>query len=240
MLPLLLAGVVLALGLYLLARAFLSASPRALSLGIRYGGVGLGAAVFLFMAVRGELGPLLALGALVVPLLARVRRRREAAARAQPSSGQSSRVETLYLRMTLDHDSGTMDGEVLHGPYRGRTLDSLAPAEASALLDDCRQQDPQSAAVLEAWLDRAHPDWRERFAADAGGRSGGAHSSGGGGGGAMTREEAYEILGLSPGASAEQIKEAHRRLMMGVHPDLGGSTYLAAKINQAKDLLLRP
>ncbi len=235
MLPLLLAGVVLALGLYLLARAFLSANPRALALGIRYGGVGLGAAVFLFMAVRGELGPLLALSALVVPLLARARRRREAAARAQPSSGQSSRVETLYLRMTLDHDSGAMGGEVLHGPYRGRTLDSLAPAEASALLDECRREDPQSAAVLEAWLDRAHPDWRERFA-----EGDGAYSGGGGGGGAMTREEAYEILGLSPGASAEQIKEAHRRLMMGVHPDHGGSTYLAAKINQAKDLLLRP
>lgn len=231
MLPLLLAGVAVALGLYLLARAFLSANPRALAQGVRYGGFGLGAAVVLVMAVRGELGPLLALSALVVPLLARARRRRAEAARAQPSTGQASQVETLYLRMSLDHDTGAMGGEVLHGPFKGRALDSLAPAETVALLDECRSQDAPSAAVLEAWLDRTHPDWRERFAEPA--------PPPGNGGGVMTREEAYDILGLSPGASAEQVRQAHRRLMMGVHPDHGGSTYLAAKINQAKDLLLR-
>jgi hypothetical protein len=236
MVPLLLTVAAAALALFLLARAFLAVNPRALAQGVRYGGFGLGAAVFLFMAVRGELGPLLALSALVVPLLARARRRRAEAARAQPAAGQASQVETLYLRMTLDHDTGAMGGAVLHGAFKGRTLDSLAPAEAAALLDECRHQDPQSAAVLEAWLDRTRPDWREHFA-EAGpspGRGGPDR-----GGGALTREDAYEILGLSPGASPEQIKEAHRRLMMGVHPDHGGSTYLAAKINQAKDLLLR-
>ena len=233
---LLLSIAVVALGLFLLARVFLSANPRALAQGVRYGGFGLGAAVFLVMAVRGELGPLLALSALVVPLLARARRRRAAEARAQPSAGQASQVETLYLRMSLDHDTGAMGGEVLHGPFTGRTLDSLAPAEAATLLDECRYQDPQSAAVLEAWLDRTRPDWRVRFA-EAGPQAG--HGGGHGGGSGMTREDAYEILGLPPGASAEQVKEAHRRLMMGVHPDHGGSTYLAAQINQAKDLLLR-
>ncbi|WP_448190747.1 DnaJ domain-containing protein [Azospirillum sp. sgz301742] len=232
MLPLLLTIAVAALGLYLLARAFLAVNPRALAQGVRYGGFGLGAAVFLFMAVRGELGPLLALSALVVPLLARARSRRAESARARPSGGQASSVETLYLRMTLDHDTGAMGGEVLHGAFKGRTLGQLAPAEAAALLDECQHHDPQSAAVLEAWLDRTHPDWRERFA-------GAEQPPGKGGGGAMTRDEAYEILGLSPGASAEQVKEAHRRLMMAVHPDHGGSTYLAAKINHAKDLLLR-
>jgi hypothetical protein len=52
------------------------------------------------------------------------------------------------------------------------------------------------------------------------------------------REEAYEILGLQPGATKEQIKAAHRRLMQRVHPDHGGSDYLAVRVNQAKDLLL--
>jgi len=229
--PLFLAAVALAVGLWLLARAFVSASPRALARGVRYGGIGLGAAVVLLLTVRGELGPVLALGAMAAPLLVRLRRRREAAARAQPSAGQASRVETLYLRMTLDHDSGAMGGEVLHGPLKGRTLDSLGPVEAVSLLDACRRDDPQSAAVLEAWLDRARPDWRERFAE--------AESPGSRSGGTMSRDEAYEILGLGSGASAEQVKEAHRKLMRGVHPDHGGSTYLAAKINQAKDLLLR-
>lgn len=232
MMPLVLAAVALALGLWLLARAFVSASPRALARGLCYGGIGLGAAVVLFAALRGQLGAVLALGAMVAPLLVRRRWRREAAARAEPSSGQASRVETLFLRMTLDHDTGAMGGEVLYGALRGRTLDSLEPAEAAALLDACRRDDPPSASVLEAWLDRSRPDWRERFAESAA-------PPPGGGSGTMSREEAYEILGLSPGASAEQVKEAHRRLMMGVHPDHGGSTYLAAKINQAKDLLLR-
>ncbi|WP_431861033.1 DnaJ domain-containing protein [Azospirillum sp.] len=231
MMPLALAAVALAVGLWLLARAFVAASPQTLARGLRYGGIGLGAAVVLFAALRGQLGTVLALGAMLAPLLIRHRRRREAAARAEPSSGQASRVETLYLRMTLDHDTGAMAGEVLYGPLKGRTLDSLDPAEASALLNACRQDDPQSAAVLEAWLDRARPDWRERFAE--------TEMPAGGGSGTMSREEAYEVLGLMPGASAEQVKEAHRRLMMGVHPDHGGSTYLAAKINQAKDLLLR-
>jgi hypothetical protein len=56
--------------------------------------------------------------------------------------------------------------------------------------------------------------------------------------GPMAREEAYEVLGLHPGASETEIKEAHRRLMRGAHPDAGGSDWLAARINQARDILL--
>ena len=100
------------------------------------------------------------------------------------------------------------------------------------LWQDCRFADPQSAQILEAYLDRAHPSWREDLAR-AGRRAAGAAA-----GGSMTREQALEVLGLQPGASEDDIRRAHRELMMKMHPDRGGSTYLAAKINEAKDVLL--
>jgi len=54
----------------------------------------------------------------------------------------------------------------------------------------------------------------------------------------MSREDAYAVLDLAPGASETMIREAHRRLMAKLHPDRGGSDYLAAQINQARDVLL--
>jgi len=99
--------------------------------------------------------------------------------------------------------------------------------------------DPQSHALLEAYLDRTHPNWREAFAGDAGASAGaGQGAPGSGGAGPMTREEALAILGLAEGASESDIRTAHRSLMKQFHPDQGGSDYLAAKINEAKDLLL--
>jgi DnaJ domain len=99
------------------------------------------------------------------------------------------------------------------------------------LWQDCRFADPQSAQILEAYLDRAHPSWRDDL-----GRADGEHGSAAGGG--MTREQALEVLGLEAGASEDDIRRAHRELMMKMHPDRGGSTYIAAKINEAKDVLL--
>ncbi|WP_247886965.1 DnaJ domain-containing protein [Azospirillum sp. SYSU D00513] len=253
----LLVGTLILGAAFLLMRAFLSASPGTLVRTLRYGGIAAGVLAVAFLAVTGRLGQALMLGSLAAPLLMRWRSLQRGGQRGGPSgqsaggagAGQSSEIETLYLRMRLDHDSGTLEGEVLHGPFRGRTLASLEEEERLSLLEDCRRNDPQSLSLLEGWLDRTHPDWRARADEARAGkdRSGsGPDSSGESGGGAkrpaggsMTREEAYEILGISPGATSEEVKSAHRRLMMKVHPDHGGSTYLAAKINQAKDLLLR-
>lgn len=155
---------------------------------------------------------------------------------AQPSAGQStgrqSNVETRFIRMTLDHDSGEMNGRVLEGRYTGEDLQSLSLEQLLELLTRYSREDEESAALLRAYLDRVHGDsWQQQEQAQADTRSGGFS-------GDMSRREAYDILGLEEGAGEEKIIEAHRRLMQKLHPDRGGSTFLAAKINQAKDLLL--
>jgi hypothetical protein len=245
MFPLFLLGVALLIGFYLLARAFVNADPKSLAKAVRYTSIGVTVVVVVFLAATGRLGVAMAIGAFVFPLVLRWRALmgRVRAARG-PSEGQSSTIETMYLRMWLDHDTGQMSGEVLRGSFQGRLLDDLSLGDLLGLLDECRRDDSQSAAVLEAYLDRTQPDdWRNAGAAGGAGGAAGGGTGGQGGAaprsGAMTREEAYEILGLQPGATTEEIKDAHRRLMLKVHPDQGGSTYLAAKINQAKDLLLR-
>jgi hypothetical protein len=152
--------------------------------------------------------------------------------KASKSPGQTSKIVTDHLEMELDHDTGAMRGRVLKGMFAGREIETMSPAELAMLWQDCRFSDVQSAQIIEAYLDSAHPSWREDMAR-AGGDSGVAS-----GDGVMTRAEAYEVLGLGPGASEEEIRHAHRELMLKLHPDRGGSVYLAAKINRAKDVLL--
>ena len=147
-----------------------------------------------------------------------------------PARGsQTSKIVTDTLEMELDHDTGEMRGKILKGVFANRTIERLAPAELALLWRDCQFTDPKSAQIIEAYLDRRHPSWREDMS-----RAEGTP----GAGGIMTREEAFEILGLKPGASEEQIRKAHRDLMMKLHPDRGGSGYLASKINEAKDILI--
>jgi hypothetical protein len=142
-----------------------------------------------------------------------------------PQTGAANSVETAFLTMALDHDSGCMTGSVKAGQFAGRDLATLDLPELLSLLEECQVSDVDSVALLEAWLDRAHPDWRAEPAAEP--RSA-----------AMTREEALDILGLEEGADEEAIRAAHRRLMKTAHPDQGGSVWLAARINAARDFLL--
>lgn len=146
------------------------------------------------------------------------------------STGQKSRVATSQLAMELDHDTGGMEGEVLAGPSRGRKLSGLSLDELKVLHVQCRGVNDQSLYLFEAWLDRAQPEWRAQW--------GGERTRNGSGASNMTRDEALAILGLKAGANADDVKAAHKRLMKEFHPDRGGSDYLAAKINAAKDVLL--
>ncbi len=145
---------------------------------------------------------------------------------AQP--GRVSTARSAMIEMRLDHDSGVMSGAVLAGAYGGRALESLARPDLLALHDELSRDDPNGVSLLEAYLDRRFAGWRE---ADQGQRQARA--------GPMTRREAYEILGLQEGASAQEVIRAHRTLMKKFHPDHGGSTALAARVNQAKDVLMQ-
>lgn len=154
---------------------------------------------------------------------------------ASGASGKSE-VATRFLRMTLDHATGVMSGIVQAGRFVGRSLSDLTDQELLVLWRDC-QEDPESLAVLEAYLDRQdNTEWREQFRQAEAETADSTHTAFRDG--AMSRAEAYEILGLSPDASQDQIQAAYRRLMQRLHPDHGGSAYLAARLNQARQVLL--
>ncbi len=245
MLPYFILGITLLAGLLLVGRWLVNADPKVLLKSLKWLSIIAFLGIIISLAVTGRLAwAVVALPALL-PWIMRARAVHRAAQNFSRmagmagggGSGQTSAVETRFLKMTLDHDSGAMSGEVVEGAYRGRNLDQMALAELVDLLNTCVQQDAQSAQVLEAFMDRVHPDWRERVQANTGGSRQG--NGGPAATGAMTRDEAFEVLGLEPGVSDEEIKAAYHRLIGNLHPDHGGSTYLAAKINQAKDVLLR-
>jgi hypothetical protein len=158
--------------------------------------------------------------------------RRQAATRAAARSGKTSSVRSAGLEMRLDHDTGEMDGQVLAGRHEGRSLSELRLAELLEVAADVGG-DAESLRLLESYLDRTQPGWRDHVHADQTQRKSAAPGAGG-----MSTQEAYDVLGLEPGAGEAEVREAHRRLMKQVHPDRGGSAALAAKINEAKDRIL--
>jgi hypothetical protein len=147
-------------------------------------------------------------------------------------SGRASTARSAMIEMRLDHDSGVMTGLVLAGAYAGRALEILSRPELLVLRQELSRDDPEGVNLLEAYLDRRFAGWRETDQSEgqARGKSGA--------GGAMSRKEALEVLGLAEGASVAEIIRAHRALMKKFHPDHGGSTALAARVNQAKDVLM--
>lgn len=246
MLPYLILGMAILAGLLLAGKWFTTADPKTLVKALKWLLLGIIGAVAVFFIFTGRLGwALFALPALL-PWFWRARQvhrayktfsRMASSGGGGDGSGQTSDVDTRFLHMVLDHDTGKMTGQVLEGEFTGRALDSLAVDELVDLLQTCWVEDQPSAQLLETYLNRAHPDWRESAQEEA---SGGTNSKTGGGPqkGPMTRAEALEVLGLGEGAGERDIRDAHHRLIAGLHPDHGGSNYLAAQINRAKDVLL--
>jgi hypothetical protein len=233
----------LIIGLFLLylvlagIKQFARLSPAVAARLVRQGGGVLGVIGALFLVLRGSLGLASLLASVAFGFagwgkfqnLASGFGFRAAGSRA----GRQSSARSAMLEMSLDHATGELGGTVLSGPFQGRPLQSLTRSDCLSLYAALMQEDPDGARLLEAYLDRRFAGWREAAQGqnDAG-RSSRSSSS-------MTQQEAYQVLGLAPGASAEEISRAHRILMKKLHPDYGGSTSLAARVNQAKDVLLR-
>ncbi len=149
-----------------------------------------------------------------------------ASARAGPNPGGQSQIKSRYLAMSLDHDSAQMDGEIIDGAHKGKTLSSLALEDLLILREDI-SDDIDSLQLLEAYLERVHPDWQQTN------QSKDRQSKG------MSEHEALKTLGLKTGCTKGEIVQAHRRLMQQHHPDRGGSNQMAARLNAAKETLLR-
>jgi hypothetical protein len=259
--PEILIGIAVLVGILIFFQLFISASPRALANALRLTGVGalaVTAAVLFYLRQMtfGFVAASMAWGLYTqghvwpsgwpgrgfpflwwFPTGGSSRGSRRPRGRG-PQAGQTSRVATAWLEIELNHDTGEMQGLVLQGKYARRTLASLPPANLLALYGEAGSADPETARLLEAYLDRRlGPEWRLQGQEQKTGerKEETPHrrrdSS-------MSRDEAYRVLGLQTGAAEAEIRAAHRKLMMQNHPDRGGSDYLASKINEAKDVLL--
>jgi hypothetical protein len=232
MLPVLLALALLAalgFGIFRFLRANPSAVARRVrSIVVLLGLIGLGGLLILGVRFLPEVLPELfgIAGVIVTGLIARWLRHRPSGGFSQPGAGQRTEVRTAFLEAWIDHATGDVGGRVLTGRFAARTLDSLAEGELRTLHAECAG-DADSVRVLEAYLDRRlGADWRKGEAPPRGPQMD------------MTRQEALATLGLQEGATAEAIRAAHRRLILRMHPDAGGTAELAARINRAKDVLL--
>jgi hypothetical protein len=235
----LIAGAFAVFVLYMLLQMVRTANPAALARAIKIAGGIVALAFAAFVGAKGELAVAIPIGVFGAGLLGWSPFGMPNFGNigglfgggASRSAGQTSKVRSPFLHMTLDHDSGDLTGEILAGPHAGRSLGEFDLPELAAMIPTF---DGESVALLESYLDRRFPAWREHAQGNAtGGQRRSAAS------GKMTDEEAYQILGLQPGAGRDEIGRAHRGLMKKLHPDQGGSTYLAARVNEAKDTLLR-
>ncbi len=228
--PLIFGIVVLVLALWAL-NIVSKVDPKIGARVLKAGGGLLAIGFAVFLGLRGEIGIAIPLGAFGLGLLGWLPFGPAGfSARTQKSGGQASRVRSPFIEMELDHDSGAMRGRIVAGRHQGAALDQLDVKTLAGMLSEI---DEESRALLVAYLDRRDARWSEYAQGDA--ATGRAAASSG----KMSEQEAYQILGLQAGAGPDDIARAHRTLMKKLHPDQGGSTYLAARINEAKEVLLR-
>ncbi|GGG51891.1 molecular chaperone DnaJ [Caldovatus sediminis] len=238
-------GGIALLAVIVLLQGFARANIATLRVAVLVAGATLGIGLLALLVASGRAAQALGLLAFSAPLLwglwqrwatmRRFSRPVGAGTNGDAAGAGETQVSTATLTMALDHATGQMTGRVRRGRYAGAELAELGLADLLALLGDCRAEDPESVPLLEAWLDRVEPAWRMAGAGEGG--AGGAPPRDRGG--RMDRAEALAVLGLEEGATEEEIRAAHRRLMRTAHPDRGGSAWIAARLNEARDTLLR-
>ena len=229
--------------LLILLRGFVGVDPKLLSKILRYAaaiGLALGA---IFFGLLDRVGVAVLLGSMAYGMFTGGRvwpggwpgwHFPHSGGGPRPQTGKTSHVQTEWLEIELDHDTGEMRGQVLKGAFSGKALDALSEDEALVFYTEAGTSDPESARLLEAYLDRRFgAGWQARKTGEAKSSRRRPRTDSG-----MSRDEAYRVLGLKIGASEEEVRAAHRKLMLNLHPDRGGTDYLAAKINEAKDVLL--
>jgi hypothetical protein len=261
MLSMFILGVALLVGALLMSRWYVTADPKVLVKALKWAGLVLAVCVMAGLAATGKLWAAAAALPAVLMWFARLYsglhyvqlfRRLFGGGNAGKgwsspgaSSGgqtnQGSDVRTRFVAAHLDHATGQVSGEVLDGCFKGRGLDDLTLDDVMELLAEC-QTDPDSARLVESYLERRAPGWRTRHRRQSGSQDGSQNGpqndSQNSRGGIMSRTEALRVLGLEEGADADEIKARHRHLMAQVHPDHGGTDYLAQQINRARDVLL--
>jgi len=220
-------------------RAFARANPAALAVALRR----FGAILVLLLAglalLRGSPDGAVVLAAIGLWLLASAQKswRSRLSTIAGRRTGATSRLRSAVIEMEVDHASGTICGTVLAGPDEGKSLAQMSREQCEALHVLCLREDPDGAKLLEAYLDRRFPGWRPAGNESADTRR--WRTQGSARPGIMTEDEAYEVLGLHKGATRDDVVRSHRSLIKKLHPDHGGSTDLAARVNEAKDVLMR-
>ena len=239
MLTLFLIGIALLIAFILFGRWYVTAEPKEAMKALKWTGIGFFVIISCFFIFTGRLSwafmgiPVLLPWLIRARAVARVAKtfRQMSQSNAGVKSGNISSVETRFFKMILDHDSGDIRGTIIEGDHTGAYVEDITTQKLIVLLNTCLLEDIHSARILEAYLDRNRPDWHD-FIKDPDTSSHRANTN------VMDRVLALQILWLSQGATEKKIKEAHRKLISGMHPDHGGSNYLAAQINQAKDVLL--
>jgi hypothetical protein len=154
----------------------------------------------------------------------------------RPAASRVSRVRSAMIEMEFDQRTGVMRGSVLAGPDEGAPLEQLSQSRCESLYRLCLRADPDGARLLEAYFDRRFAGWRPAGQSQ---RDAGAGRASGAGARGMSENEAYQVLGLREGASRDEVVRSHRTLIKRLHPDQGGTTDLAARVNEAKDVLMR-